>query len=318
MPEGDTIFRAARALQRALAGRQVTQFDANLATLASVADSKTIVGRTVERIEARGKWLLMHFSGLGPQAADQEIILVTHMLMSGSWHIYRVGERWQAPRSAMRCAITCGDFVAVAFHVPVAEFHTARTLERYSQVPRLGVDILSERYDTNAGVAAITTCARQHPEAEVGVTLLNQRVMAGLGNVYKSEVAFAAGVNPFRRLGTLTAREIETMAEFAGRYMRANVAEGSSVTGGERIVTYTGNRRTTHEMDRNNRLWVYSRQGQECRRCGALIMMRKQGEQVRSTYWCPQCQPWVAAEGQSPTPPSGDTQKGLTRGRNSC
>src|SRR5438067_131224 len=120
MPEGDTIYRSARALQKALGGKVVTAFEAQVATLASVADSKGIVGRTVDRVEARGKWCLVHFSG--------DLILVTHMLMSGSWHIYRVGERWKAPRSAMRCAITCEDFVAVAFNVPVAEFHTERTL----------------------------------------------------------------------------------------------------------------------------------------------------------------------------------------------
>ena len=311
MPEGDTIYRAARALQKALGGKPVTAFEANVATLASAADSKGIIGRTVDKVEARGKWCLIHFSG--------DLILVTHMLMSGSWHIYRVGEKWFGSRSAMRCAITCGGFVAVAFNVPVTEFHTARTLERYSQVPKLGVDILSDTYNTQAGITAINTYSAQHPEAEVGVTLLNQRVLAGLGNVYKSEVAFAAGVNPFRQVRTLTERELEVMAEVSGRYMRANVQAGSSATGGDAIVTYSGNRRTTHSMNAGDRLWVYGRQGQECRRCGALIMMRKQGEQVRSTYWCPQCQPWIAAEGQSPEPPVGRMLKLLGgRRRSSC
>ena len=95
-----------------------------------------------------------------------------------------------------------------------------------------------------------------HPEAEIAVVLLNQRVIAGLGNVYKSEVAFAAGVNPFRWMSTITEREMEVMAEFAQKYMRANVVDGK----GDGIVTYAGNRRTTHEMDgSNNRLWVYGR-----------------------------------------------------------
>ena len=301
MPEGDTIFRAARALQKAIGGKAVTAFEANVATLASVADSKGIVGRTVEKVEARGKWCLIHLSG--------DLILLTHMLMSGSWHIYRVGEKWFAPRSAMRCAITCGDFVAVAFNVPIAEFHTARSLERHSQVPKLGVDILSGAYNTQAGIDAFRTGAQQHPEAEVGVMLLNQRVIAGLGNVYKSEVAFAAGVNPFRQMRTLTDREMETMAEVSGRYMRANVQDEASATGGEAIVTYTGSRRTTHSMNAGDRLWVYGRQGQECRRCGALIMMRKQGVEVRSTYWCPRCQPWISAEGQSADAPTGHTAR---------
>ena len=299
MPEGDTIYRAARALHKALGGKVVTAFEARVATLASVADSKGMVGRVVERVEARGKWCVLHFSG--------DLILVTHMLMSGSWHIYRVGERWRAPGVAMRCAITAGEFVAVAFNVPVTEFHTERTLERYSQVPKLGVDILGEGYDTDAGMRALREYAAREPEAEVGVTLLNQRVMAGLGNVYKSEVAFAAGVNPFRQMRTVTERELEVMAEVSGRYMRANIADGS----GDGIVTYSGNRRTTHSMDRSDRLWVYGRQGQECRRCGALVMMRKQGEQVRSTYWCPVCQPWVAAAGQTEEAPVGRMVKVL-------
>ena len=272
MPEGDTIYRAARALQKAIGGKVVAAFEANVATLASVADDKGIVGRTVEKVEARGKWCLIHFSG--------DLILLTHMLMSGSWHIYRVGERWFGSRRSMRCAIITGDFVAVAFNVPVTEFHTARTLERYSQVPKLGVDLLGEGYTTATGIGALRDYAAAHPEAEVGVTLLNQRVMAGLGNVYKSEVPFAAGVNPFRQLRTLSERELETMAEVSGRYLRANVVNGSSVTGGDAIVTYSGNRRTTHNMNAGERLWVYGRQGQECRRCGALVMMRKQGEQA--------------------------------------
>ena len=293
MPEGDTIYRAARALQKAIGGKPVTAFAANVATLASVADSKGIVGRTVEKVEARGKWCLIHFSA--PTAGGEPLILVTHMLMSGSWHIYRVGERWFSPRSSMRCSITTGDFVAVAFNVPVTEFHTGRSLARYSQVPKLGVDILGDGYSTENGVEALRSYGAGHPEAEIGVVLLMQRVVAGLGNVYKSEVPFAAGVNPFRHMSTLTERELEVMAEVSGRYLRANINDGSGTSNTDGIVTYAGNRRTTHSMNAGDRLWVYGRQGQECRRCGALVMMRKQGEQARSTYWCPQCQPWIAS-----------------------
>ncbi|HLI77862.1 MAG TPA: DNA-formamidopyrimidine glycosylase family protein, partial [Acidobacteriaceae bacterium] len=167
MPEGDTIYRSARALQMALGGKAVTAFEAQVATLASVADSKGVVGRTVDKVEARGKWCLVHFSS--------DLILVTHMLMSGSWHIYRTGERWRVPRSSVRCAISVANFVALAVNVPVTEFHTERTLTRYSQVPKLGVDILGEGYSTASGVEALKGYATAHPEAEVGVTLLNQR-----------------------------------------------------------------------------------------------------------------------------------------------
>ena len=280
MPEGDTIFRTARALQKAIGGKTVTAFETGFAKLASMNDDAPLAGRVVEKVEARGKWCLIYFSG--------DLILATHMLMSGSWHIYRTGEKWQRPHGQMRIAIICGDFQAVLFSAQIAEFHTAKSLERSSQIPKLGPDVLSDTFSVATGVHALQAYAARHPEAEVGATLLNQRVMAGLGNVYKSEVAFAASVNPFRKMSTLTLREMEKMVEAAQRYMKANVAEGAS----EGMVTYTGPRRTTRAMDHGARMWVYRRRGEECRRCGATIEMRKQGTQVRSTYWCPECQPF--------------------------
>jgi endonuclease-8 len=283
MPEGDTIYRAARALEKALGGKLVTGFETGLAPLARVNDDAPLVGRTVERVEARGKWCLIYFSG--------DLILVTHMLMSGSWHLYRTGEKWWMGRARMRVVIRTAEWEAVAFNVPVAEFHTDRSLERKSQVPKLGPDILSDEYTVESGVKRLAEYGVAHPDAEIAVVLLNQRVLAGLGNVYKSEVAFAAGVNPFRAMKTITAGEFAVMAEVSQRYMKANVIDGA----GDGIVTYSGNRRTTRSSRREDRLWVYGRQGQECRRCGTAIMMRKQGEQARSTYWCPECQPWVSS-----------------------
>jgi endonuclease-8 len=303
MPEGDTIYRAARALQKAIGGKVVTGFETGLAPLARVNDDTPLVGRVVERVESRGKWCLIFFSG--------DLILVTHMLMSGSWHIYRTGEKWWMGRSRMRAAIRVapgegegGGWEAVAFNVPIAEFHTARSLERSNQVPKLGPDILSDEFSVEGGVARLAGYAGENPEAEIAVVLLNQRVLAGLGNVYKSEVAFAAGVNPFRPMRTITAKEMEVMVDVSQRYMKANVVDGA----GDGIVTYSGNRRTTHAMDREERLWVYGRQGKECRRCGAIVMMRKQGEQARSTYWCPECQPWIG-EGSAPVGKSLNTRR---------
>ncbi len=293
MPEGDTIYRSARAMQRAIGGKLCTGFETGLAPLARVDDDTPLAGRTIEKVESRGKWLLVHFSG--------DLILVTHMLMSGSWHIYRTGEKWWMGRDRMRAVIRTADWQAVAFNVPVAEFHTARSLARYSQIPKLGVDALGDGYTVEKGVAALKAHGAQHPEAEIAVVLLNQRVIAGLGNVYKSEVAFAAGVNPFRAMSTVTDRELEVMAEVSQKWLKVNVLDGA----GDGIVTYSGNRRTTGSSDRTERLFVYGRQGQECRRCGALVQMRKQGEQARSTYWCGGCQPFVAAAGQAATEPVG-------------
>ena len=315
MPEGDTIFRAARALERALGGKVVTGFETVYAKLARVDDDAPLVGRVIERVESRGKWLLMYFSG--------DLILVTHMLMSGSWHIYRVGERWRMRRDKMRVVVRTVEFEAVLFDAQIAEFHTARSLERSSQVPKLGPDILSKEFSVEGGVERLKAYAKERPEAEVGVMLLNQRVLAGLGNVYKSEVAFAAGVNPFRAMRTLTHVEMERMVDFAQRYMKANVADatptskdrskGTPEGKGEGIVTYGAGRRTTRSMDREERLWVYGRKGKECRRCGATVMTRKQGEQARSTYWCPVCQPWIG-EGEAPV---GKTSS-VGRSRTTC
>jgi endonuclease-8 len=281
MPEGDTIFRAARALQKALAGKAVTGFETTLAKLASVDDQSLIAGRTVERVEARGKWCLIFFSG--------DLILLTHMRMSGSWHIYKTGERWHAPRSAMRVVITCGGVQAVGFNIQVADLHTAKSLERSAHVSKLGVDVLGEGYSIDIALQALCEYRRVHPDAEIGNVLLNQRVLSGIGNAYKSEIAFAARVNPFRCMRTISDAELERVADIAQRYMLANIAEEK----GEGMVTYTGSRRTTRAMDHGARLWVYRRQGQECRRCGAIIEMRRQGTGARSTYWCPSCQPWT-------------------------
>src|ERR1700738_5507062 len=230
MPEGDTIYRAARALQKAIGGKVATGVETGLAELARVNDDTPLVGRAVEKVESRGKWCLVFFSG--------DLILVTHMLMSGSWHLYRTGERWRMGRGRMRVVIRTAEWEAVGFNVPVAEFHTARSLERSSQVPELGPDILSENFRVEGGVERMAAYGRENPDAEVAAVLLNQRVLAGLGVVYKSEVLFATGVNPFRAMQTITPREMESMVDVAQRYMKANVVDGT----GDRIVTYSGNR----------------------------------------------------------------------------
>src|SRR5580692_12163325 len=144
MPEGDTIYRAARALQRAIGGKVVTGFETGLAKLARVNDDAPIVGRVVEKVESRGKWCLIYFSG--------DLILATHMLMSGSWHLYRTGERWRMPRARMRVAIRTAEWEAVGFNVPVAEFYTAHSLARSSQMPKLGPDILAGSFTVESGV----------------------------------------------------------------------------------------------------------------------------------------------------------------------
>ena len=168
MPEGDTIYRAARTLHRALAGQTVTRFVAELAPLAQVDRAEPIAGRTIERVEAAGKHCLMTFSG--------GLVLRSHMRMNGSWHIYRPGEKWQMPARAMRILIETADWVAIAFDVYVAEFVDAADLDRHRPVATLGPDLLGD-FDPGRALARI----RDQGDRPVHEVLLDQRVMAGLG-----------------------------------------------------------------------------------------------------------------------------------------
>jgi endonuclease-8 len=267
MPEGDTIFRTARTLTRALGGQTVTRFETVLPKLARIDDDTPLAGRTVDSVESRGKWLLMHFSG--------DLILLTHMLMSGSWHIYRPGEKWQRHRSHMRIVVETPAMLAVAFDVPVAEFHTAHSLERREGLNRLGPAPLAPDFDADLAVANLA--ARGH--LELGLALLDQTALAGLGNVFKSEVAFACGLNPFRHVATLTKEQLAALVATARDYLVANVTEPS------------GHRRTTtRNTQREENLWVYGREGRPCRRCNTPIRYQKHTADGRISFWCPVCQ----------------------------
>lgn len=273
MPEGDTIFRAARTLHRALAGKVVARFESVFPLLTRVDDDRPVVGRRVDSVVSVGKHLLMHFSG--------DLVLRTHMRMNGSWHIYRPGEAWQRPRRDMRVLVASADFEAVGFNVPVAEFLTARDIERHDQLRRIGPDLLDERFDAPEAARRL----RAEGAAEAAEALLNQRVLAGIGNVYKSEVLFACRVNPFIPVAALTDDQIAELVSIAQKFLRANVSDQLSP-----MTTYTGYRRTTRRADPKERLWVYGRARLPCRRCGTPIAIAKQGRDARLTYWCPSCQ----------------------------
>jgi endonuclease-8 len=276
VPEGDTIFRTARSLGRALGGKPVTVFRSTYPLLTRFNDDTPLAGQTVERVEARGKWLLIHFSGGGT--------LATHMLMSGSWHIYRHGERWQQPRFNMRIVIENSEYIAVGFRVPVAEMHTAQSLARQTRIPCEQIDVLSA--DFNAAEAERRVQA--HDSEEIADVLLHQGVLAGVGNVFKSEICFVTGINPFCKVSALRQDQLQASIAAAQRLVRANVLEDS----GDTIVTYGGRRRrTTHESDPGASLWVYGRNGEPCRRCGEPIRRRIQGPDARVTFWCARCQP---------------------------
>ena len=276
MPEGDTIFRTARNLGRALEGKPVTAFRSTFPWLMRFNDDTPLAGQTIDKVEARGKWLLVHFSGGG--------ILASHLLMNGRWHIYRRGERWQLAHIHMRIVIENEQYQAIGFRVPVARMHTKQSLDRDLRVAVAENDLLRKEFDAAAALERL----RSRPDEAIADALLDQSVLAGVGNVFKSEICFVNGLNPFRAVGTLTRDEAAAAIACAQKLLRANVLEDS----GDTIVTYRGQqRRTTHNSDPSQSLWVYGRNGEPCRRCGEPIRRRIQGADARVTFWCPRCQP---------------------------
>ena len=279
MPEGDTIFRAARTLHRALAGHEVVRFESMFPALSRVHEDAPITGRRVEAVSAAGKHILMRFSPAGIVPGD--LVLRTHMRMNGSWHIYRPGERWRRPRRDMRIVAATADFEPVGFNVPVAEFLTPRAFARQDDLRLMGPDLLGETFDAAEALRRF----RERPELSIADALLNQRVVAGAGNVYKSEVLFLCGVNPFARVAEVDDERLLAMLTTARKHLHANVIDPTAA-----IVTYRGFRRTTRRADPAERLYVYGRAGKPCRTCGTPIAIRAQGPHARLTYWCPSCQ----------------------------
>ena len=266
MPEGDTIYRAAQTLNAVLAGQRVTRFETVLPELARVDDDAPIMGRTIERVVSAGKNLIIDFSG--------DLHLRTHMRMHGSWHIYRPGERWRMRRDAMRIVIATDAWVAVAFNVPVAELHDSRSLERQEDLRKIGPDFLGDAFDEEEALRRI----RERAEEAMGEVLLNQRVVSGVGNEYKSEVLFMARVSPFARVRDLEDESLRRILRTARKVMLANVAK----RGGGRVTTF--------RLDPRQSQYVYGRAGKPCRRCGSPIEMKRTGRDARVTFWCPRCQ----------------------------
>lgn len=262
MPEGDTIHRAARTLHTALAGRVITRFETVLPQLARVDEDAPLAGRVVDSVEAAGKNLLMHFSG--------DLHLRTHMRMHGSWHIYKPGERWRKRRDDMRIVLETDTWVAVAFNVPIAEFYD----ERQEDLRKLGPDFIGKEFDFDEAKRRI----RERADTEIADALLNQRVVSGIGNEYKSEVLFIAKVNPFVKVRDVTEEQLDNILKIARKVMVANVEKRSI------------RRVTTFSLDASQNQYVFGRGNKPCRRCGTPIAYAKQGKDVRGTYWCPKCQ----------------------------
>jgi endonuclease-8 len=278
VPEGDTIHRVATNLRAALLCRRVTRFDVRGRGAARV--TRPPADATVDAVEARGKHLLITMG---------TTVLHTHLGMHGSWHLYRGGERWRRPGTQARVIIAVDDgTTAVCFGAPTVE--TARAGAPVRRVDDLGPDLCAPDADLDA---ALSRLAAVDPHTEIGVALLDQRVAAGIGNVYKSEICFVCRVDPNATVASLDEPARRALFETAARLLRANLTTS-------RRQTYAG------------RLAVYGRNGRPCPRCGTPIRSCRQGEQARTTYWCPSCQTGERRDHATRTAPVTSTAAAAT------
>jgi endonuclease VIII len=257
VPEGDTVYQAARRLREALAGRTLTATDFRVPAFATL----DLAGERVDEVVSRGKHLLMRVG---------DVTIHSHLKMEGSWEVYRAGERWRHPGFQARAVLRTEDAEAVGFLLGILEVVPRDREEEV--VGHLGPDLLGPDWDAEEAVRRIAA----HPEAPIGVALLDQRNLAGLGNVYANELCFLRGMLPTRPVAD------------------ADVA--AAVDLGHRLITANRDRPvrvTTGDTRRGRSTWVYGRGGQACRRCGTRIHRTELGRtelEERVTYFCPTCQ----------------------------
>lgn len=283
MPEGDTLFRTAVTLRKALLGKTVERFESSVGSVRTVNENYPVSGRQISAVEARGKNLLVTFDGPSSCHVERQggsvvpapipvLVLHTHLRMTGSWHIYRPGEVWQKPTKYAKVVLHTSDFVVPCFSAPVVELLTQRQLDQHPSLTQLGPDTMTVEFDRAIALARI----RSYPDVEIGVAIMNQRSVAGIGNIYKSEVLFVQRLSPFRKVGELNESILAGLLTEAHHLMRAN--------------QHRGERRTMFGLKESDRLWVYGRGDLPCRVCGEVIRVRRQGLDARTTYFCPRCQ----------------------------
>ncbi len=276
MPEGDTLARIAVALRPYLAGRVVTNARARLPG----PQISRIVGQKIDAVDAAGKNLLIRFDG--------GLELRTHLGLHGSWHRYRPGETWRRPPSRAALVLEVPGAVAVCFDAPVVELFERRAEVVHPTISMLGPDLLADSFDEAEALRRLRDPARA--ETAIGEAILDQRVVAGAGNVYKSEILFMERVDPFAPIGSLDAETLERVLATAREQLQANARSDAPAGRSTTVDLKTGKRLAP------SRLWVYDRAGRPCHRCGTLIRSEAQGAELpRTTYWCPSCQAPVEA-----------------------
>jgi endonuclease-8 len=269
MPEGDTVHLTAARLHRALAGRILVSTDFRVPRFAT-AD---LAGQRVREVIARGKHLLLR--------TDAAVTLHSHLKMEGAWHLYRPGQRWRGPGFQVRAVLVTDPWTAVGFRLGICEL--LATNREHEVVGHLGPDVLGPDWDLDEAARRL----RAEPARPIGVALLDQRAIAGPGNIWKNEICFLRGVSPWTPVAEVD--DLEAILGLLKRMMEVNRSIGHQVTTGDR------RRGRTH--------WVAGRGGEPCRRCATPIQRAFQsaGASERVTYWCPTCQP-APAPARAPAP----------------
>ena len=266
MPEGDTVWLAGQRLNQALAGSPLLRTDFRVPSLAEV----DLTGRVVGEVVSRGKHLLIRI----PDAdGSPSLTIHTHFRMDGSWHLYRSGESWKGGSQwQIRVVLRTEQWLAVGYRLPVLEL--LPTADELNVVGHLGPDLLGPDWDLAQAVARLAS----QPDAELGLALLDQRNLAGIGNLYKTEICFLAGVSPWITVGEVL-NDLPRIVSIAKRLLDINK---------DRVV-----QSTTGDLQRGRWHWAFERTGQPCRRCGSRVLLSHQGEPPRQrlAYWCPRCQP---------------------------
>jgi endonuclease-8 len=236
-----------------------------------------IVGMKIDAVDAAGKNLLIKFDG--------GLELRTHLGLHGSWHRYRPGETWRRPPSRAALVIEVPGAVAVCFDAPVVELFERRAEVVHPTISMLGPDLVGDEFDQPEAVRRLQDKSRA--DTEIGEAVLDQRAVAGMGNVYKSEVLFIERVHPFEKLAKLDTATIERVLATARELLQANARSDAPAGRTTTVDPKTGKKLAP------SRLWVYDRAGRPCHRCGTLIRSDSQGSELpRVTYWCPsvECQ----------------------------
>jgi endonuclease-8 len=261
VPEGDTVWRAARRLDNALSGHPLTATDFRVPAFATW----DLRGASVRETVSRGKHLLTRID------ADAEWTLHTHLKMEGGWRVLTPGQRWPRPAHTARVVLSTADAVAVGFSLGLVEI-VARDHE-HEIVGHLGPDLLGPDWDPAEAVRRLA----EHPDRTVKEALLDQTLLAGVGNMYAAELCFISGVAPETPVGRVP--DLGRMVARAHQMLQLNSRRAQQST--------------TGDLSRGRQFWVYDRGGLPCRRCGTTIRQTLLGEagRERTTFACPACQP---------------------------